>query len=51
MDQCIVKQVIPIFANNRKNIRTTSLILAFLVIRNNSILTKSCTKRRGVVYL
>ena len=49
MVQCIMKQVNPAFGRNRKSIRITSLIPAFLVTNNNIILVKMHTKNRGGV--
>ena len=49
MDQCIMKQVIGVFANNRKHVRMNSLSYAFLVINKNNILPTSYVKSRGEV--
>ena len=49
MDQCIMKQVIGVFANNRKHVRMNSLTYAFLVVNKNSILPTSYVKSRGEV--
>ena len=49
MDQCIMKQVICVFANNRKHVRMNSLTYAFLVVNKNSTLPTSYVKSRGEV--
>ena len=49
MDQCIMKQVIGVFANNRKHVRMNTLIYAFLVVNKNSVLPTSYVKSRGEV--
>ena len=49
MVQCIMKKVNPALSRNRKSIRITSLIPAFLVTNNSIILVRTHTKNRGGV--